>query len=149
MAVGDRRDPYQAHRFLVEVDGLVVGGFNEVTGLGREIEVLDYREGGVNDHLRRRAGPTRYPSNLTLRRGITDSAALWDWSQDTLPGTVRRRNGSIVLLDESGEEVWRWNFTGAYPVRWSGPELRAQGGAIAMESLELAHHGLSRGGAAG
>jgi phage tail-like protein len=148
VTVGDRRDPYQAHGFLVEVAGLVIGGFSEVTGLGVEIEVLDYREGGVNDHLRRRAGPARYPSNLTLRHGVTDAAVLRDWAQQTVSGRVTRRNGSIVLLNEGGEEVLRWNFTGAYPIRWTGPELRAQGGTVALESLELAHHGLSIGAAA-
>jgi phage tail-like protein len=149
VTIGARHDPYQAHRYLVEVDGLVLGGFSEVSGLVSEVEVLDFREGGVNDHLQRRAGPARYPSNLTLRRGITDATALWDWAQEPISGKVTRRNGSIVLLDDSGDEVWRWNFKAAYPVRWTGPELRAQGGSVALESLELAHHGVSRGGATG
>jgi phage tail-like protein len=145
MALGARADPYSAFNFLVEIDGLVVGGFSEVTGLHVEIEVHDYREGGLNDYIHRLAGPARYPSNLVLKRGLVDSDTLWIWQRDVTQGIIERRNGSIVLLDDTRQEAVRWNFTGAYPVRWNGPELRAGSSAVAIETLELAHHGLSQG----
>jgi len=63
VALGDRKDPYLAFDFLVEIEGLVVGGFTDVTGLQREVEVQDYREGGVNEYVHKLWGPTRYPSN--------------------------------------------------------------------------------------
>ncbi len=144
-AVGDRNDPYGAFSFLVEIEGLVVGGFTEVTGLQLEIEVQEYREGGQNDYVHRLPGPARYATNLVLRRGLTDADTLWTWQRATAWGDVVRRNGSIVLLDESGTEAWRWNFRGAYPVRRTGPDLRAGADAVAVESLELAHQGLTRG----
>ena len=143
MAIGDRADPYLALGFLVEIEGLVTGGFAEVTGLQSELEVQDYREGGVNGHIHRLAGPARYPSNLVLRRGLGDIDALWRWYQDVANGIVRRRNGSIVVLDAAGRERRRWNFVGAYPVRWIGPELRAGTAAVAIETLELVHRGLA------
>lgn len=145
MALGGRTDPYLAFNFLVEIDGLVVGGFTEVSGLQVEIETQDYREGGLNAYIHKLAGPTRYPSNLTLRHGLADADALWSWLQDVAQGTLQRRNGSIVLLDDTGQEALRWNFTEAYPVRWTGPSLRADSSAVAVETLELAHHGLARG----
>ena len=145
MALGARTDPYSAFNFLVEIDGLVVGGFSEVTGLQVEIEVHDYREGGLNDYIHRLAGPARYPTNLVLKRGVVDTDTLWSWQRDVTQGIIERRDGSIVLLDDTRQEVVRWNFTGAYPVRWNGPELRAGSSAVAIETLELAHHGLSRG----
>jgi phage tail-like protein len=145
MALGGRTDPYLAFNFLVEIDGLVVGGFTEVSGLQVEIETQDYREGGLNAYIHKLAGPTRYPANLTLRHGLADADTLWTWLQDVAQGSVRRRNGSIVLLDNTGQEALRWNFTEAYPVRWTGPSLRADSSAVAVETLELAHHGLARG----
>jgi len=144
MALGARKDPYLAFQFLVEIEGLVVAGFNEVTGLQAEVEVQDYREGGMNEYLHRLPGPVRYPSHLILKYGLADQNTLRDWHQDVCRGLIRRKSGAIILLDSAGEEKFRWNFFGAYPVRWSGPELRANTAAVAMETLELAHNGLSK-----
>jgi phage tail-like protein len=146
MAVGDRTDPYLSFQFLVEIEGLVVGGFSEVTGLAIEVEVEEYREGGLNEYVHKLAGATRYPNNLVLKHGLSDSDTLWSWHQDVTRGNIRRKNGSILLLDSAGEEQWRWNFVDAYPVRWVGPDLRAGTAEVAIETLELVHRGLSKAG---
>jgi phage tail-like protein len=142
MVLARRRDPYLACTFLVEIDGLAVAGFSDVTGLHAELEFQDYREGGVNEFIHRLPGPVRYPGNLTLRRGVTDVPDLWDWWRDTAAGRIRRRNASVLLLGRDRGLVRRWDVVGAYPVRWSGPELRAGTAAVAVEALELAHRGL-------
>lgn len=142
MALGARTDPFLAFNFLVEIAGLVVGGFTDVTGLESEIEVEEYREGGQNRYVHRLAGPARYPARLVLRRGLAERRTLWSWHYDATQGIIRRRNGSIVLLNSAGEESWRWNFIGAYPVRWVGPELRASTTATAVETIELVHQGI-------
>ncbi len=141
MALGDRKDPYLAFDFLVEIEGLVVGGFTDVTGLQREVEVQDYREGGVNEYVHKLWGPTRYPSNLILKRGLTD-IATWAWHEAVTRGIILRLDGAVLLRDGAGEERWRWTFSGAYPVRWLGPELRAGTAAVAVETMELVHRGL-------
>ena len=143
-APGIRNDPYLSVNFLVEIDGLVVGGFQEVTGLQVETEVEDYREGGVNEYVHRLAGPTKYPQNLVLKKGLTDVEGLWKWHQRVVQGSIRRRNGSIYLLDRAGLPAMWWNVTGAYPVKWSGPDFRAEQGAVAVEQLELVHRGISK-----
>jgi phage tail-like protein len=143
-ALGIRNDPYLAVNFLVEIEGLVVGGFQEVTGLTVETETEDYREGGVNEYVHKLAGPTRYPSNLVLKKGLTDIGSLWAWHQDVVAGKIERKNGSIYLLDRMGIPAMWWNFTEAYPVKWSGPDLRAEQGQVAVETLELVHRGLSK-----
>jgi phage tail-like protein len=137
-----RVDPFLAHTFAVEFDGLVVGGFAEVSGLVLETEVFEYREGGVNDHMHRLPGPARYPGNILLRRGLTDIPTLWAWQRELALGTILRRDGSIVLLS-GGLEAVRWSFKRGYPVRWTGPDLRASGGTVALETLEIAHDGFS------
>ena len=144
MTLANRKDPYLTFNFLVEIEGLVVGGFSEVTGLQVETVIETYREGGLNAYEHKLAGPTRYPSNLILKHGITDADTLWKWHQEVARGKVVRKNGSIVLRDSTGEEQWRWNFTGAYPVRWSGPDFRASANEVAVETLELVHQGLSK-----
>jgi phage tail-like protein len=148
VALGLRVDPLLSHRFAIELDGLIVAGFSEVSGLGLELETFDYREGGVNEFLHRLPGPARAPANLTLRRGVTALDVLWRWQEDAAMGRIRRRNGAIVLLD-GGLEAVRWTFVGGYPVRWTGPDLRAGDAVAALESLEIAHRGLRRTVSAG
>ena len=128
----------------MEVEGLVAGGFTEVSGLQVEIEVHEYREGGVNSFIHKRAGPAKYGSNLVLKRGMTDVKTLWQWYWDVINGRVERRNVSVLLMDRAGQEQRRWNFEQAYPVKWSGPDLKANSSEVAVESLELAHKGLSK-----
>lgn len=139
-----RNDPYLALNFWVQIEGVLVAGFQEVTGLTVETETEDYREGGVNEYVHRLAGPTRYPQNLVLKKGLTDVESLWRWHQQVVSGEVRRRNGSIYLLDRAGLPAMWWDFADAYPVKWSGPELRAEQGAVAVEQLELVHRGISK-----
>ena len=143
MAAGARVDPYFGYRFLVELDSLVVAGFSEVSGLEVRLETEDYQEGGVNTHTRKL--PKRVASpNVTLRRGLTDSTALWKWIDAARNREIQRRNGRIILLDSTGRETWGWEFVDAYPVRWSGPDLRGDGNAVAVETLELTHEGLTK-----
>lgn len=138
-----RSDPYRNYRFTVEIDSLIVGGFSEVTGLERELETVEYNEGGLNAYTHRFPDRMTTP-NLTLKRGLTDSDTFWGWIQDVKNGVVERKNGRILVLNSVGEESWGWEFVDAYPVRWSGPELRADQGAVAFESVELVHNGLSK-----
>jgi phage tail-like protein len=144
MAVGERSDPYFSFRFLVEIDSLVVGGFSDVSGLQVEVETEDYQEGGVNEYVHKLPKSARY-TNLVLKRGITDSDNLWKWQQEVVNGKIGRKNGRIVLLDSEGNEKWQWRFKEAYPVRWVGPDFKADGSSVAIETLELVHNGIEKG----
>jgi len=137
-----RSDPFRAFRFRVEIDALEQAGFQSVSGLARETKIDPYREGGINDFEHQHVSQTTYPP-LTLKRGLVD-ASLWDWHRDVIAGTIKRRTISIVLLDETGREAWRWVCVGALPSKWTGAELDAQQNAIATESVEFVHHGLTR-----
>jgi phage tail-like protein len=142
--LGVRADPYQGFNFLVEIEGILAGGFSECSGLQVETEVSDYREGGLNDYVHRFAGPTKYPP-LILKHGLTQIDGLWVWHQEVVQEQkVTRRNGTIYLLDKKHIPVMWWDFKEAFPVKWTGPDLRAESAAIAIESVELVHRGLSR-----
>jgi len=142
--LGVRADPYQAFNFLVEVEGILAGGFTECSGLQVETEFADYREGGLNDYVHRFAGPTKYPS-LVLKHGLTQIDGLWAWHQEIVTQQkIERHNGTIYLLDKKRVPVMWWDFKEALPVKWTGPDLRADSGNVAVESIELTHRGLSR-----
>jgi len=142
--LGIRNDPYQCFNFFVEIGGLLVGGFSEVTGLTIETELTPYREGGLNEYVHQLPGPTKYPTNLILKHGLTDIDTLWGWHQDVVSGNFKRRSGSIYVLDRARLPAMWWNFTDAFPVKWIGPELRAESNTIAFESIELVHRGISK-----
>ncbi|HVF50043.1 MAG TPA: phage tail protein [Pyrinomonadaceae bacterium] len=136
MATGTRVDPYRGYNFLVEIDGMTQAGFQEVGGLDITVDSVDYREGGDPTHLRKLSGLTKH-SNITLKRGITDSTELYDWIATSVEGKTSRRNGSIILMDETGTEKLRWNFFNAWASKWTGPAFNAGSTAVAIESLEI------------
>ena len=138
-----RIDPYMNFNFLVEIDGITRAGFHEVSGIDSTIDVVEHREGGDNTSPRKLPGLTKH-ANIVLKRGITDDTQLWQWHLDAVNGTLTRKNGSIVLKDRRGNEVARWNFVNAWPSKWTGPNLTAEGTDVAIETLELAHEGLER-----
>jgi phage tail-like protein len=141
--LGVRADPYQAFNFLVEIQGIFAGGFSECSGLAVETEFTEYREGGRNDYLHRFAGPSKYPP-LILKHGLTPIDGLWAWHQEVVQGTITRHNGTIYLLDKKRIPVVWWDFKEALPVKWTGPDLRADSANVAIESIELTHRGFSR-----
>jgi phage tail-like protein len=137
-----RRDPYSGFRFLVEIDGLLQGGFSKVRGLSRETRVDSFREGGVNDFERKLATLTVYPA-LVLERGLADQK-LWDWHQKVVEGRIARRTITVTLRDEMGRDVWGWVVQGAFPSKWSVSDFDAASGQVSAESVELVHHGVLR-----
>ncbi len=140
-APGLRQDPYAAYNFWVELDGLVVAGFSEVTGLRLELDVQTYAEGGLNSFTRQFPGRVKQ-NTIILKHGMADTDVVWNWCYRVAQGMVTRQNLSICLLDQAGEPALWWNVMEAFPVKWEGPDLRAATSAIAMESLTIAHHGL-------
>jgi phage tail-like protein len=143
MATGVIPDPFGNYNFLVEIDGITRAAFQEASGFDSTIDVIEHREGGENTTMRKFPGLTKY-SNIVLKWGITDDRELYDWHRRIVRGDMERKNGSIVLLDRRGEEVVRWNFVRAWPSKWDGPDLNAEGTDAAIETLELAHEGVER-----
>ena len=135
-------DPFHAFNFFVEIEGLLVAGFSECSGLQVETEVQEYAEGGLNDYTHHFRGRTKY-SPLVLKRGLTINNQLWRWHQQVIQGTFERKNGTIYLMNQMHVPVIWWNFKKAFPSKWTGPELRATSTEVAIESVELIHQGLS------
>ena len=143
MPVGDRRDPYRAFNFMVEIDGIARAGFRECSGLDTSTDPIDYREGTDPPTARKLPGLVKH-SNITLKWGVSDDTELWDWRQKDMDGMVERKNGSIVLLDSMGQEQRRWNFREGWPSKWTGPSFNATGNEVAIETLEIVHEGVSK-----
>lgn len=141
------KDPYLALHWYVEVEGLIVGTFTECSGLTLETEMFEYRQGGVNDFTTKLPGPAKYP-NVVLKKGMSENNKLWEWYQDVIRYSLQQKpirktiTVSLYDLKQSDQHLRQWTFLRAFPVKWIGPEFRADQGAIAVETLEFAHEGL-------
>jgi phage tail-like protein len=143
-APGVRLDPYMGFNFLVEIGGMVGGGFTTVSGLESSVELESYQEGGVNGYVHQIPGQVTYP-NLVLTQGLTNLSLLWDWYWLTTQGRPLLLNGTIMLLNSQRLPVMWWNFQDAYPVKWVGPNLDASNDSqVAIEQLELVHRGIAK-----
>jgi phage tail-like protein len=141
-------DPYTGFNFLVQIDNILAAGFSECTGLQMETKIFEYKEGGRNDTTLKFPEHSSY-GNVSLKRGVTLSTELIDWQINVSEGRITRDREefkfAIIFNDEMGDEVRRWNLIRAFPVKWTGPDLKANGSEIAIESLEIAHEGIQLG----
>jgi phage tail-like protein len=143
MPTGERTDPFRSFNFRVDVDGLTVGAFSEVSGLVSEGDSVDYRTG--TDPLlsvRKLVGLRKY-GTITLKRGYTANDELWSWYANIVNGLPDRRNGAITLIDEGGADVMRWSFENGWINKIEGPAMKATGNEVAMESVEIVHEALT------
>ena len=139
----DRMDPLASYNFKVELDGITRAGFKECSGLESTVNAGTYRE-GTDPTLALRSIPGLQTfTNIVLKRGVTNDKALWEWHKLALEGQAERRNISIILRDDMGNDKIWWNVKNCWPTKWSAPSLDAAGDNIAIETLELAHEGIS------
>jgi phage tail-like protein len=142
--MADRKDPYANYNFVVEMDGKIVAGFREASGLDSSVEVIDYREGGDRFFPNRKLpGKVTYV-NLVLKTGVTDDTALYDWHKQwvTADAAAKRRLIRVVLQDRGGNEKRSWKVREAWPAKWTGPTFNAEAHEVAIQTLELAHEGI-------
>lgn len=136
------KNPYSAFNFVVEIDGAQIAAFSEVSGLDSENQPIEYREGADRmNSPRKLPGIERY-SNLTLKRGISGSLALWEWRKEVRDGGTAfppTRNVTVILQNEKHEAVFRWRLTNAWCSKLTGPSLNAKGNELAIETMELAY----------
>jgi phage tail-like protein len=141
------RDPLVGFHYGIEVQGVVSGYFTECSGIGSENELIEHKvvdEKG-RESIQKIPGRLKW-QDVTLKRGITSNTDIWDWRDQIVQGKVddARKNGSIVMFDQAGDEVARWNFENAWPLKVSGPSMKADSNEFGIEELVITHEGLYR-----
>jgi phage tail-like protein len=142
--MGERpnKNPYSAFNFIVEINGEQIAAFQEVSGLDSENTPIEYREGAdAMNTVRKLPGIERY-QNVTFKRGITGSPALWNWRKEVRDGGTAFppvRDVTIQLQNEKHESVYKWKLVNAWCSKLSGPALNAKGNEIAIETIEIAY----------
>jgi phage tail-like protein len=135
-----RNDPFTSFNFVVDIQGMRAG-FSEVGGLATETDIIEYREGTEDITMRKIPGKRKY-TNLTFKRGYTNSKDLWLWRKKVMEGKTERMSGTITLLDEARKPALVWKFFEAWPSKWAGPAFNAKNNEIAIEEMDLAVEGL-------
>jgi phage tail-like protein len=140
-------DPLVSFNFAIEVSGQLTGYFTECSGLGSEHEVIEHKivaPGGL-EVVRKVPGRLKW-GDITLKRGITANMDFWEWRKMVEDGNVAtaRRDGSIVMFDQEGSEVARWNFEKGWPSKISGPSVKSDSNEIGVEELVIVHEAIER-----
>jgi phage tail-like protein len=142
-----REDPLVGFHFAIDVQGVIKGYFTEVSGLGSESEIAEQKvvnEKGVQVVLKV-PGRVKW-GDITLKRGLTSNIDLWNWRKMVEDGNVKaaRKNGSIIMFDQSLKAVAQWDFKNAWPSKISGPSVKSDDNALTMEEMTIVHEYIVR-----
>lgn len=143
---GARPELHPAFRFTVKIDGISYAAFTECTLPNLQVETKDVIEGGQNEYVHKL--PLRVKAgSVKLRHGITRDAELLAWYLQVLNGDIASamRTVEVVMYSATLEQIGNFTFLRSYPIKWTGPTLKTGEQAIAIEELELAHHGFTKG----
>ncbi|WP_321887049.1 phage tail protein [Paraburkholderia bannensis] len=145
---GDARDqsiwPLQKFCFSLDIGGLQNIAFQEVTGLDVETEVLEYRASDSPRFSRVKMPGISKFGNVTLKKGIfVKDNKFWAWFEQIEMNTIKRAPAVIKLLDEMGNSTMVWTLANAFPVKITGTDLKSDGDEVAVETLEIAHEGMT------
>lgn len=139
-----RERPYSQFNYLVNLGNgntdSVQAGFQEVSGLGIEITIAEYRNGNERLNAPRKINGMFKVPDVTLKRGVIGSLDLYEWLQAVRNGAQEAslRTVTISLQNEDHSSVVQtWKLTGARPMKYTGPSLNAKGTDVAVEELVL------------
>jgi phage tail-like protein len=134
--------PLPVFHFTVQWGGARVG-FSEVTGLTQENQAIEYRDGSFPEYSSIKMPGIRKFTNIVMKRGVIKADNdYFKWVSEIKLNTIERRDLVISLLNEKHEPVMTWKVHNAFPVKLEGPQLKANGNEVAIESIEVAHEGL-------
>ncbi len=134
--------PLTKYYFLVDWGGTQIG-FNEVSGLDLETEVIEYRQGASPEFSKIKMPGMKKFSNVTLKRGsFQGDNEFFDWFNTIKLNSVERRDITISLLNEDGDPAITWKINKAFVVKVQGTDLKAESNEVAIEAIEIAHEGL-------
>jgi len=143
----DLKDPQVVHHFGLEVDGINEASFREAAGFENSSDVIEHRESGKDgkQFISKQPGNLKW-ADIVLKRGLTDSKALYDWRKLVVDGKHKaaRKSGSVIFFDSENAEIARFNFVRGWPSKWKGPDVNTTTNAVAIEEITIVHEGMER-----
>jgi phage tail-like protein len=145
--MADQQDvswPLPKFFFSVELPDVGVVPFQEVSGLDAETQIIEYRAGNSKAFSTIKMPGIKKSGNVTLKKGIfMKDNRLFNWYKNITSNQIKRGAVTIKLLDESGNPTMTWTLANAWPTKITGADLNATGNEVAIESIEIAHEGLT------
>ncbi len=118
--------------------------FQEVSGLDIEAQIIEYRHGNSKEFSTIKMPGIKKSGNITLKKGIfVKDNGFWDWFNKIKMNTIERQTVTISLLDEAGAPTMVWTLKNAWPTKITGTDMKSDGNEIAVETIEVAHEGLT------
>ena len=118
--------------------------FQEVSGIDTETQPIEYRAGDSKQFSTIKMPGIAKFGNVTMKKGIfVNDNNFWKWYDAIKMNTIKRETVVIQLLDESGSPTMTWTLANAWPTKISSTDLKSDGNEVAIETLELAHEGLT------
>jgi phage tail-like protein len=135
--------PLPKFHFQVKWDSNVMS-FQEVSGLDVEAQPIEYRSGDSKAFSTIKMPGILKTGNVTMKKGVFKSDnKFWAWFNQIKMNTIKRVPVTISLLDEAGSATMVWTLANAWPTKITGTDLKADGNEVAVESIEIAHEGLT------
>ncbi len=135
--------PIPKFHFRVEWGGTRIG-FTEVTGLEVSTDVIEYRDGASPEYSKIKMPGMQKFGNITMKRGtFAHDNEYYNWWNTHALNTIERRDITISLLNETHEPVVVWKVKNAWPVKVQSTDLKGDGNEVAIETIEIAHEGLT------
>ncbi len=135
--------PLPKFHFQVKWDAEVMS-FQEVSGLDMEAQMIEYRHGDSKEFSTVKMPGIKKFGNVTMKKGVFKSDnKFWDWFNEIKMNTIKRKPVTISLLDEEGGATMVWTLANAWPTKITGTDLKSDGNEVAIESIEIAHEGLT------
>jgi phage tail-like protein len=118
--------------------------FQEVSGLDMQSEEIKYRHGNSPVFSVIKMPGMVKVGNVTMKKGVFKSDNnFWDWFNQIKMNTIQRVPVTISLLDETGRPTMVWTLANAWPTKITGTDLKSEGNEVAVETIEIAHEGLT------
>lgn len=137
--------PTPKFSFVVDIPGVATNVvFHEVSGLSSDSQEIEYRRGTSRDFSTIKMPGLQKSGNVTLKKGVfAKDNRLFEWLNGVKNNSAKRSIITIKLIDESGKPTMTWRLTNAWPQKFSSADLNASGNEVAIDSIELAHEGLT------
>lgn len=132
------------YNYDVTIDGNCVGRFSEVSAPDVASDPIEYRDGNFTVRtVGKQPGLVKY-GNVTLKWGMTESAKLYNWMKEVESGTINRKTVVLSLYDDGRTKIAEWTINSAWPTKYTAPDFNATNHEVAIETVELAHEGITR-----
>lgn len=136
--------PLPKFYFKVDIGDQKDVPFQEISGLDTETQSIEYRAGNSKEFSTVKMPGIKKTGNVTLKKGVfVKDNKFWDWYNQIKLNTIKRVTVTIQLCDESGSPTMVWTLANAWPTKITGTDLKSDGNEVAVETLEVAHEGLT------